>query len=129
CALVTSTERESNCELAAIWEIDLASSCDVAIHGFLKLPIHFEIVHQVLPTITEADVTDGASRETGAACHDQVNVFALSVDEFDTADFRTPRRVVGAASSYVRSQQRVNAQLPSYRFIEYLQFCVHKQHR
>jgi hypothetical protein len=62
------------------------------------------MLHQVLPAVAETDVADRPARETNAACHDQVKIFALSVDEFDAADFRTPTRVVRAGSGYVRSQ-------------------------
>jgi hypothetical protein len=109
CALVASTKRHGDCELASLREIDFACSCDVAVLGCLKLPVHFEIVHQVLPTIAKADITDGPARETGTARHDEVNVFALSVDEFDSADFGTPSGIARATSGYVRSEQRVEA--------------------
>jgi hypothetical protein len=68
-------------------------------------------VHQVLPTITKPDITDGPARETGTARHEEVNVFALSMDELDGADFGTPSGVARATSGYVRSEQRVEAQL------------------
>jgi hypothetical protein len=109
--LVASTKRDGNGELASIAEIDFACGCNVAVHGCLKLPVHFEIVHQVLPTITKADITDGPARETATARHDEVHVFAMSVDDFDSADFGTPSGVARATSGYVRSEQRVEPQL------------------
>src|SRR5439155_14565160 len=94
-----------------------------------ELPVHFEITHQVLPTVAEAYITDGSAGKTSAACHDKVNVFALGADEFCGADFRAPGGVAGAATGNVRSQQRVDAQLPPQRFIEHFDFGVHEQDR
>jgi hypothetical protein len=64
-----------------------------------------------LPTITKTDITDGTARETATARHDEVNIFALSVEEFDSTDFGTPSGVARATPGYVRSEQRVEAQL------------------
>ena len=83
--------------------MDFACQRDVALLGCAKLPVHLEIVHEILPTIAETDVTDRAARKTGAARHDQVNVFPLSADEFDTANFNTPPGVAGAKAGNVRS--------------------------
>ena len=116
-------------EFTVVWKIDFAGQRDIAVLGFAKLPVHFEIVHQILPAVAGADIADRPARETGAACHNQVNVFALSVDEFDTADFGTPPGVAGAVARDVRSQQRVESQLPAQRFVEYFDLGVHEQHR
>src|SRR5207248_10883355 len=113
CALVAATKCSRDREFIGGWQIDFAGQCDIAVLGCAKLPVHFEIVHKILPTVAETDIADRSAREAGAACHDQVDVFALSADEFDTAHFRTPAGVAGATTGDVRSQQRVESQLPT----------------
>src|SRR4029077_12599123 len=94
-------------------QMDFACQRDVAVLGCAKLPVHFEIVHEILPTVTETDVADRSARETGAARHDQVNVLAVGADEFDTAHFRTPAGVTSAKAGDVRSQKRIESQFPT----------------
>src|SRR6266498_715150 len=110
CALVAAAKCDSQREFTGAWKIDFPGQRDVAVLGCLKLPVHFEIVHKVLPAVAETDVADRATREAGAACHDQVNVLALSADEFDTAHFSTPPGIAGAEAVDVRSQQCVESQ-------------------
>ena len=86
-------------------------------------------MHEVLPTIAETDIADRATREAGAARHNQVNVFSLSADEFDTAHFGPPPGVASAKAGNVRSEQRVESQFSTQRFVRYLQFGMHEQHR
>ena len=76
-----------------------------------KFPIHFEIIHQILPTIAGADKADGPPRKPAAASHDQMNIFALGMKQFVAADFRTPTGVARAMARDVRSQERVETQL------------------
>ena len=90
--------------------MDFACQRDVAVLGCAKLPVHLEIVHEILPTIAETDVTDRAARKACGARHDQVNVFALSADKFDISHFGTPAGVAGAITGDVRSQQCVESQ-------------------
>ena len=53
----------------------------------------------------------------------------MSMEEFDPADFRTPRGVVRSASGNVRSQQRVKAQLFPQGFIKEFDFSVDQHDR
>ena len=103
-ALVTATKRNGDCEFTVVREIDLAGQCDVALLGCLKFPVHFEVMHQVLPAVAKADIAHGSAREISAACHDKVNTVALRVDQFAVADFRTPSGVAGANATQVRRQ-------------------------
>src|SRR5207249_3058863 len=112
-ALIAATAGDGDCEFTAAEEIDLPGQRDVASLGGAELPVHFEIGRQILPAIARADVTNRAPRKSGAAADDQMNVFALRVDQCAGADFRTPATVAGA----VRRQQRIKAQLPAQRFI------------
>jgi hypothetical protein len=75
------------------------------------LPIHFEVIHQILPTIAEADVADRTPGETATACHKQMNVLALCVHQFVITELSARPRVTGAKTAQVRRQQRVKAQL------------------
>src|SRR5262249_19826562 len=113
CTLVAAAKRDSHGEFARTWKINFTGQCDISVHGRLKLPIHFEIVHKVLPAVAETDIADRATRKAGATCHDQVNVFAFSGDDFDTANFSQSPGVAGAKPGNVRSQQRVKSQFPT----------------
>ena len=128
-ALVTSTKRNSDRKFSAVRQIDFAGQRDVAVLSGLKFPVHFEIVHQVLPTVAETDVTDRSPRETAAACHEQVHVLALGVEQFVIADFRTRPGVAGTKTAEVRRQQGVKPQPAAQRFVQYLEFCLHEQDR
>src|SRR5205823_4765415 len=108
-ALVAATTRNGDCEFTAAGEIDFSSQRDVASLGGAELPVHFEIAHQILPAIAGPNVTDGPASKFGAAGNNQVNVFALRVDQFAGADFRTPGGVAGTVGCH----QRVKAQLPA----------------
>src|SRR4029077_1906087 len=116
-ALVAAAKCNGDGEFAAAWKIYFASQRDVALLGGAEFPIHFEIVHHVLPAIAEADIANRSARETRAACDDQVNVFALRVHDFDSADFRTPRGVACTTPGYMRCQQRIEPQLAAQRFV------------
>ena len=83
-----------------------------------KFPVHFEIVHQILPAVAGADVTDRAAGESACCSHDQMNAVALGVDQCAGADFRTPPGIAGAESRQVRRQQRVETQLPAQRLVQ-----------
>jgi hypothetical protein len=124
-ALVAAAKRDSHGEFTAAWKIDFPGQRDIAVLGRLKLPVHFEMVHKILPTIAETDIADRATREAGAACHDQVNVFALSADEFDTTHFSPPPGIAGAEAGDVRSQQRVKAQFSMQGFVQHFDSGVH----
>ena len=104
-ALVAAAKCYGDCKFAGGWQIDFAGQRDIAVLGCGKLPIHFEIVHKILPTVAETDIADRPAREAGAARHDQVNIFALGADELDTAHLNAPPRVTGAETGDVRSQQ------------------------
>ena len=47
---------QSNRELCRFRDIDLPGYCNVAVFGPLKLPVEFQIILQVLPTVGDADV-------------------------------------------------------------------------
>ena len=68
-------------------------------------------MHQVLPAIAEADVTDRAPGETATARHEQMNVLPYGVHQFATADFSARPGVAATKTGQVRRQQRVKAQL------------------
>src|SRR4029453_7455488 len=117
CALITAAKGYSHCEFTGAWKIDFPGQRNISVPARLKLPVptkrpvHFEIVHEALPTITETDIANRAAREASAARHDQVNVFTLSSEQLDTAHIRTPAGVAGAKAGDVRRQQRVESQL------------------
>src|SRR5207249_11356017 len=99
--LVTTTKRNGNGEFTVVSQFYFRGQRDIAVLGCLKFPIHFEVVHQVLPTIAEADVADRSPRETAAARHEQVSVLPLRVKEFVIADLRTPSGVAGTTAGQV----------------------------
>ena len=105
CALVAAAKCDSHGEFTGVWKNNFPRQRDIAVQSGLKLPVHFEIVHQVLPTIAETDIAYRATREAGAARHNQVNVYALRADKLDTAHLNAPPRVARAETGDVRSQQ------------------------
>src|SRR5881398_4017562 len=87
------------------------------------------MLHQILPTVAEAYVTNRTASETGIACDDQMNVLSLSMDNFAAANFRTPRRIARATTGYVRSEQRIKPQFAAERLIEHFDSGVDQQNR
>src|SRR5258705_8431180 len=66
CALVAPSARNGDREFTVAREIDFARERNVAVLGAAELPVHFEIVYQVLPTIAGANVADRAASESRA---------------------------------------------------------------
>src|SRR5438045_2562712 len=58
-ALVTLSQSNGDSEFAICRRINLSNQSDIPILSRGKLPIHFEILHQVLPAIARAGVTHG----------------------------------------------------------------------
>jgi hypothetical protein len=58
CALVAAAKCYRERELAGVWKIDFPGQCDVAVLSRLELPLHFKMVHNVLPAIAETDIAD-----------------------------------------------------------------------
>src|SRR6185503_16230378 len=95
CGLVSAATGNGDGEFTAV-QFDFSRECDVASLGGAELPIHLEIVHQILPAITGANVANRAPAESRAARKGDVNVFALSEDESAGADFSAASGVAGA---------------------------------
>src|ERR1043166_5832258 len=55
-------------KLPALPDIDLAGQGNVAIKRTVKLPVHAEVLCQVLPAVGRAHVTAGASQERDRCC-------------------------------------------------------------
>jgi hypothetical protein len=91
-----ASERDGDCEFTTFRQIDLRGQRDVTVPGCLKFPVHFKVVHQVMPAVAKADIADRPAREVSAACHDEVNPVALRVDQFAIAYFRILSGVTGA---------------------------------
>src|SRR5215831_2394567 len=115
-ALVASTKPKGNCKFASVRQIHFRGQRDVAVLGSREFPVHLEMVHQVLPAIAEADVADRSPGETAAACHEQMDVLPLRMEQFVVAELRVPSGVTGAEASQVWREQSIQAQLAAQQF-------------
>src|SRR5471032_886476 len=66
-AVAIAPEAHAQSELHSAGQINFPGQGDVTIRGLFKFPIHFEVVHQVLPAVAESDVADRSLREIGCA--------------------------------------------------------------
>src|ERR1700722_9457526 len=87
--LVAVTKRDPDREDVAALQVNLADESNVPVLCEAEFPIHFEMVHHVLPTVTGTDIADRTSRKTGVASHHQVEAGALRAKQFVLAHFRT----------------------------------------
>src|SRR6516164_8127614 len=96
----------------------LASS---AVLGGGELPVHFEVIHQVLPAVAETYKPNGTPREAGATAHDEMEISPLRVEQFHCTDFATPSGISRAVSRNVRSKQRIQLQFALKRLVKNLE--------
>src|SRR5215831_10071727 len=60
-------ERHADGELAATGKVDLSRNGDVAVFGAIKLPVHFEIVVKILPSVAGSDEAAGGASKAAVA--------------------------------------------------------------
>src|ERR1035437_307353 len=107
CALTTFPKSNGDRKGLPALRNDLARQRDVAMPGGAKLPVHLEIVRQILPTVAGPDIPNGSPQKSFAATHDQMHPLALGVEQVVAAGFRTPTGVARALACNVRRQQCV----------------------
>ncbi len=61
-------------------EVDFAGQGDVSVVRAMKLPLHIQVAHEVLPSVALPDIADRAPNEVGRATETQVNVLAMGVE-------------------------------------------------
>src|ERR1051326_780343 len=96
CALICFPGRNCDCKLIAALKIDFPRQRDVATLRGMEFPVHFEMIHQILPSIAGTDKSDGSPQKPSAASHDEMNIFALGMEQSVAADFGTPAGVTRA---------------------------------
>ena len=111
-ALVTPAQSNRDRKFIAVLKIDFPGQRNVAVLRGRKFPVHFEIIHQILPTVARPDIANRPPQKSAAASHDQMQIFALGMKQFVAADFGTPTRVARAVAREVWSQERVEMQFP-----------------
>ncbi len=128
-ALHAVSERNAEGEFHPPRQINLSRQRDVAVLSLFKFPVHFEIVHQVLPAIAVANVADGAPREIGLAAEHHADLFTLRFKELPVAQSAPLGAVVIASAFHVRREQRIETQLAAqFRFQDF-QPGVYQQNR
>src|ERR1700688_3124509 len=110
---IALSEGNGDREFISAPQIDFTGQRDVTFLGGGELPVHLEIVHQILPTIAETHVANRTARKAGIAAHNNVKAFPLSTQQLVCADFRGPPRISRTVSSNVWCQKRVQFQFPA----------------
>src|SRR6185437_6962827 len=103
-ALVTSAEGNRDRKFITVLKIDFSSESNVTVLGGRKFPVHFEIIHQVMPTVARTNIADRPPQKSAAASHYQMQIFALGMKQFVAADFGGPSGIARAVAREVRSQ-------------------------
>ena len=68
----TVAECQTKCELRVFWEVNLPDYRDIPILGPFKVPVEFQMILQVLPTVGCADVPARCLDESCARTHGKV---------------------------------------------------------
>src|ERR1017187_9872537 len=110
-ALTTLPKSNGNRKGLPAMRNDLARQRDVAMPGGAELPVHLEVVRQILPTVAGSDIPNRSPGKAFAAAHDQMHPLALGVEQVVAAGFRAPTGVARALARNVRGQQGVETQL------------------
>jgi len=95
----------------------------------LKLPIHFEIILQILPAITFADIADRAPLEIGRGAERHMAALAFDVEQRTALDVVPPRRIVQAQTFHMGSEQGKHADLLTQALIRNFQARGHEEDR
>src|ERR1017187_3760740 len=101
-ALTTFSKNNGDRKGLSILRNDLARQRDVAMPCGTELPVHLEIVRQILPTVAGPDIPKRSPRKPLAATHDQMHPLALGVEQVVAAGFRAPTGVARALARNVR---------------------------
>src|ERR1700724_96079 len=125
-ALVAVPQSNCDCEFISALKIDFTGKRNISILSGAEFPVHLEIIHQVLPTVTRADIADRTPRKTSIAADYEVKAASLRAKQFVRADFTTPSGITRAIPRNVRRQQRVEVQPAAQRFVAHLKLGMHE---
>src|ERR1700677_3869764 len=65
------SESDRNYKFPVVADVDLAGQRDISVGRGTELPVHFEVVHQVLPAVAPADKAATSASEATTRRHDQ----------------------------------------------------------
>src|SRR5258706_15711879 len=82
-------------------KIYLASQRNIAIDGLLEFPVHFKIVHYILPAVTVTDIPDRAACEPRRGSKDHMLAVTRDMEERPALQICPPRRSVPAKTVHV----------------------------
>ena len=97
-------------EVAQVGGRDLAHDGDIAVERGAELPVHFEVVVQVLPAVAGAHVAAAGAAEAAAAGHGQRHFVSPGNGDTFAGNIRQARVVAHAAALQMRREQRVDLQ-------------------
>ena len=92
------------------FQIDLAHHRNVAVHRRTELPIHLEVLLQVLPAVARAHKPAAHAHEPATCRHRQRPLVLPCQQNLVSSEVERPRRVTSAAAIQMRRQQRVHLQ-------------------
>ncbi len=91
-------------------QVDLAHHRHVPVRRRPKLPIHLEVLHQVLPAVARAHKPAAHAREPAARRHHQRPLVLPRQQHVVPGQVHRPRRVPRPAAIQMRRQQRIQLQ-------------------
>ena len=104
------TKCQANRELRGFRDIDLPDHCNVAVVGTLKLPVEFQIILQVLPTVGDADVPARGLDESCVRTHREIGP-SLPREEDRLARYPQPASGITPSPDFqMGCQQRIHSQ-------------------
>src|SRR5215468_12339876 len=107
--MLAVTESQTKCELS-ITAINFSHRCDVAVFRAVELPIHFEVVIQVLPAVAGADKAAGTSSKSAIAPDRHVSIVLPCQQNLAPGNLHLSRRIAKPAHLKVRRHEKIQLQ-------------------
>ena len=106
----TVAEAQRQHKLSALLDIELAGQGDVAIRRTVELPVHLEVVGQVLPAVGRPHITAGASQKRDRRCQHEPGSAFMCRQHLPPVGLDHVPVVAPAADFQVRREQREEPQ-------------------
>src|SRR5271170_946860 len=100
-------ERNSHDKLAVPAYVDLAGERNITLEGGTELPVHMEVVHQILPAVAAAHIATTGAAKTATCGHHQGDAVLIREQHSLAGQVKHRARIARSADIQMRSQQGI----------------------
>src|SRR5215468_12381637 len=104
--MLAVSESQSKCELS-IAAVNFSHYGNIAVFRAVELPIHFEVVVQVLPAVAGADKAAGTSSKSAIAPDRHVSIVLPCQQDMASGNLHLSRRIAKPAHLKVRRHEKI----------------------